>query len=255
MREFSLRSNGAALLHFVAAMRYAAPLIEGRLIRRYLRFLADVELGDGGIITAHTPNTGSLAGCCIPGARVWLRNAASPARKYPHTWELVEPLSGVLVGINTAVPPVLVQEALRARRIRELAGYRRIRPEVRYGRENSRIDLLLQARRRPDCYVEIKNVTFAENGIAYFPDAVSTRATKHLRELEYVVANGGRGVIFFCVQRGDTRELRPADHIDPEYGAALRHALDHGVEALACAARVTPVEVTLRKRLAVVCPA
>jgi sugar fermentation stimulation protein A len=235
-------------------MRYPAPLIEGRLVRRYLRFLADVALADGSIITAHTPNTGSLAGCCIPGSRVWLRDTGSATRKYPHTWELVEPRPDVIVGINTGLPPTLVQEALREKRIRQLKGYTRVRPEVRYGRENSRIDLLLSGARRADCYVEIKNVTLAEAGTAFFPDAVSTRAVKHLRELERVVAAGSRGVIFFCVQRGDVREVRPADHIDPAYGRSLRRALKKGVEAIAYAAEVSPHAVRLHKPLPLVCP-
>ena len=235
-------------------MRYATPLSEGRLIRRYKRFLADVELADGSVITAHTPNTGSLAGCCNPGSRVWLRDSGNPERKYRFSWDLVEACPGVLVGINTGLPSALVQEALQERRIKELKGYANVRPEVKYGKENSRIDLLLTGKGRPDCYVEIKNVTLAEDGIAYFPDAVSTRAAKHLRELEHMVTNGSRGVIFFCVQRGDTAEVRPADHIDPDYGKALRRALKNGVEAMAYAAQVAPDEVTLKNRLRVVCP-
>jgi sugar fermentation stimulation protein A len=234
-------------------MRFSPPLIEGRLQRRYLRFLADIELPGGDLVTAHTPNTGSLSGCCIPGARVWLRDTGNAARKYRHSWELVEPRPDVLVGINTGLPSVLVQEALREQRIVELKGYGAVRPEVRYGKENSRIDLLLTGARRADCYVEIKNVTLAENGSALFPDAVSLRAAKHLRELERVVAAGGRGVIFFCVQRGDAAQVRPADHIDPAYGKALRHALKKGVEAVAYAADVSPEAVSLRNGIPVVC--
>lgn len=248
-----MRGNGAALLNFSFNMRYETPLIEGRLIRRYKRFLADVELADGSTLTAHTPNTGSLAGCCIPGSRVWLRDSGNPERKYRFGWELVEPRAGVLVGINTGLPSVLVQEALAEHRIKELEGYDHVRPEVKYGKENSRIDLLLTSPGRPDCYVENKNVTLAEDGIAYFPDAVSTRAAKHLRELEHVVAGGGRGVIFFCVQRSDATEVRPADHIDPDYGRALRHALEHGVEAVALGADVSAHGVVLKTRLNVVC--
>lgn len=232
-------------------MRYPSPLIEGRLKRRYLRFLADVVLPDGTTLTAHTPNTGSMAGCCLPGSRVWLRDTGNPERKYRHSWELVEAKPGVMVGINTALPQALVQEALAARRIRELAGYGAVRAEVKYGRERSRIDLLLSDARRGDCYVEIKNVTLAEGRVALFPDAISERAAKHLRELEHVVKAGDRGVIFFCVQRADVKEVRPADHIDPAYGTALRRALARGVEAVAYAALVTPEGVTLKKRLPV----
>lgn len=249
-----MRGNPLRGCYTARRMRYPAPLIEGRLLRRYRRFLADVELADGGVITAHTPNTGSLAGCCTPGARVWLRDSGSPGRKYRHSWELVEVRRDVLVGINTGLPPLLVQEALRRRRIAALAGYTDMRSEVKYGRENSRIDLLLSGPRRPDCYVEIKNVTLELDGCAYFPDAVSTRGAKHLRELERMVAAGARGVIFFCVQRGDIRAVRPADHIDPDYGRALRSALARGVEAVAWKARVTPAGVVLSSPVEVVCP-
>lgn len=235
-------------------MRYQPPLIEGRLKRRYLRFLADVELADGRVVTAHTPNTGSMAGCCTPGSRVWLRDTGNTTRKYRLSWELVEVRPGVMVGINTGLPTLLVREALAGKRIRALAGYADVRAEVKYGRENSRIDLLLRDPRKADCYVEIKNVTLAEGRTAFFPDAVSERAAKHLRELEHVVKAGGRGVILFCVQRGDVREVRPADHIDAAYGKALRRALARGVEAVACSARVTPGEVVLGRQIKVVCP-
>jgi sugar fermentation stimulation protein A len=234
-------------------MRYATPLIEGRLLRRYKRFLADVELAGGGVVTAHTPNTGSLAGCCTPGARVWLRDSGNPERKYRHSWELVEVRRGVLVGINTGLPPLLVQEALRRNRIAALAGYAGVQPEVKYGRENSRIDLLLSGPRRRDCYVEVKNVTLAQDGRAYFPDAVSARGAKHLRELARVVAGGARGVIFFCVQRADVDAVHPADHIDPDYGRALRRAIARGVEAMAWKAQVTPAGVVLNSPVDVVC--
>ena len=195
-------------------MRFDQALLAGTLIKRYKRFLADVELDDGRIVTAHTPNTGSMLGCCEPGSRVWLSNSGNPKRKYALSWELVEAAPGVLVGINTGLPNKLVREGIRDGTITELQGYDAIRQEVRYGRENSRIDLLLEGGGKPDCYVEIKNVTLAEEGIGYFPDAVSERGSKHLRELAEVAAGGKRAVICFCVQRKDVFEVRPADSID-----------------------------------------
>ncbi len=235
-------------------MQYDGKLLQGTLIRRYKRFLADVQLPDGTRVTAHTPNTGSMAGCCDPGSRVWLRDSGNPARKYPLSWELVEAAPGVLVGINTALANRLVREAVEGMVITELKGYRTVRPEVRYGRENSRIDLLLQGEAVPDCYVEVKNVTLVEEGTAYFPDAVSVRATRHLRELQHIVNGGGRAVIFFCVQRKDADAVQPADKIDPDYGEMLRRALAGGVEALAYRAQVSPARIELRDRLPVICP-
>jgi len=231
-------------------MRFPAPLLEGRLLRRYQRFLADVDTA-AGMVTAHCPNTGSMQGCAEPGMRVWLSPATNPARKLAWTWELVEALPGVVVGMHTGRSNALVREAIEAGRVPELAGYATIRPEVKYG-EGSRIDLLLTAPGRPDCYVEVKNVTAAVAGrIGYFPDAVTTRGTKHLREMSAMVAAGHRAVLVFCVQRGDVDCVRPADHIDPVYGRTLREALAAGVEVIALGATVSPAGIELERRLAV----
>lgn len=235
-------------------MKFSTPLTEGVLIKRYKRFLADVILADGSIVTAHTPNTGSMRGCCVPGSRVWLRDSGNETRKYPLSWELVEAVPGEIVGINTGIPNSLVREAIEAGVVAELKGYASIRREVRYGIENSRIDLLLENGDSERCFVEVKNVTLVDGGIAYFPDAVSLRGTKHLRELAEVVRQGGRGVIFFCVQRGDAREVRPADAIDPVYGGTLREAMAQGVEAIAYRADVSPEGIALTRPLPVVCP-
>jgi sugar fermentation stimulation protein A len=233
-------------------MNFSQALTKGRLIRRYKRFLADVELADGSILTAHTSNTGSMLGCAEPGSRVWMSRSDNPRRKYPWSWELVETSTGAIVGINTALPPVLVQEGIDDAVITELQGYQHIRREVRYGSENSRIDLLLQRGVDPDCYVEVKNVTaIIENNIAVFPDAVSARGQKHLRELMQMVQQGKRAVIFFAVPRTDARAVRPADHIDPLYGELLRRALAVGVEAIAYSATVSAQEIKLVKRLPV----
>ncbi len=220
--------------------------------KRYKRFLADVKLPDGTQIIAHTANTGAMTGCCEPGSRVWLSVSDNPKRKYPHSWELVEAAPRVLCGINTMMSNRLVREAIEQGVVAELQGYARIRAEVKYGEENSRIDLLLEkdGPTKP-CYVEVKNVTLAENGVGYFPDAVTARGSKHLRELMAMVEQGKRAVIFFCVQRGDVRELRPADHVDAMYGRTLREALACGVEAMAYGAEVSPEGIVLTRCLPV----
>jgi len=234
-------------------MKFAQPLIEGRLIKRYKRFLADVELADGSQITAHTPNTGAMLGCSDPGSRVWLRDTANPKRKYVYSWELVESSDGTLVGLDTGLPPRLVQEAIEQGIVSELQGYRNIRREVRYGKENSRIDLLLEGGPDRDCYVEVKNVTaIASDGVAIFPDAVSQRGSKHLRELMEMVKQGHRAVIFYCVQRKDTDSFSPADAIDTEYGKTLRKAVASGVEAIAYRASLSLQEIRLVTRLPVI---
>ncbi|HET9653343.1 MAG TPA: DNA/RNA nuclease SfsA [Usitatibacter sp.] len=234
-------------------MRYARELVEGRLIRRYKRFLADIQL-PAGVITAACPNTGSMMGCCEPGSRVWLSESDSVTRKYRHTWELVE-VDDVLVGINTGLPNALVAEAIGDGTIRELAGYGSMRREVLFGEERSRVDLLLEGEGREPCYVEVKNVTAAASaGVALFPDCVSERGSKHLRELMRLKARGARPVQLYCVQRGDVREVRPADGIDFEYGRTLREAIAAGVEVLAYRAEVTPGEIRLAERIPVVCP-
>jgi sugar fermentation stimulation protein A len=234
-------------------MRFPRALVEGRLIRRYKRFLADIQL-PGGVITAACPNTGSLMGCCEAGSRVWLSESDSATRKYRHTWELVE-VDRVMVGINTGLPNALVAEAIGGGVIPELAGYASVRREVAFGEERSRVDLLLESPGREPCYVEVKNVTAAATrGVALFPDCVSERGAKHLRELIRLKENGLRPVQVYCVQRGDVREVRPADGIDVEYGRMLREAIAAGVEVLAYRASVTPREIRIAKRIAVVCP-
>ena len=234
-------------------MRFPQQLVEGRLIRRYQRFLADVQLASG-VITAACPNTGSLMGCCEPGSRVWLSQSDRATRKYRHTWELVE-VGAVMVGINTGLPNALVAEAIAGGVIGELAGYGSVRREVAFGTEGSRVDLLLEGAGRAACYVEVKNVTAAASGgVALFPDCVSARGTKHLRELLRLKRQGLRPVQVYCVQRGDVAEVRPADGIDHEYGRMLRAAIAGGVEVLAYRARVSAHEIRLAEPIPVVCP-
>lgn len=224
-------------------------LVAGTLIKRYKRFLADVLLEDGGVVTVHCPNSGSMKGCAVPGSPVLLSRSSNPGRKYPLGWELVH-ADGFWIGINTGLPNRLTREVIEDGTVRELQGYESIRPEVPYG-EHSRIDLLLESPGRR-CFVEVKNVTLVESGRALFPDAVTTRGQKHLQELMRVVREGDRGVIFFTVQRGDGDSVSPADMIDPEYGRLLRLALENGVEALAYRALVTPEEIKLTERLPVI---
>jgi sugar fermentation stimulation protein A len=229
-------------------MKLPQPLLPGRLIRRYKRFLADIELAGGEVVTAHCPNSGSMKGCARPGNQVLLSFNDNPHRKLRYTWELTQ-VNGLWAGVNTGLPNRLAREAIEEGIVVELAGYENIRPEVRYG-ENSRIDLLLSGSLGL-CYVEVKNVTLVENDVAMFPDAVTLRGQKHLRELMQVVREGNRAVIFFVVQRLDAHSLAPADGIDPEYGRLLRLAVNNGVEALAYQARVEPGEISLSHRLPV----
>jgi sugar fermentation stimulation protein A len=225
------------------------PLLPGTLIKRYKRFLADVVLEDGHTITVHCPNSGSMKGCADPGSRVYISRSSNPGRKYPYTWEMVES-DGFWAGINTGRPNYLVREAIENGTAVELQGYETIRPEVAYG-EHSRIDLLLESAGKR-CFVEVKNVTLVEKGLALFPDAVTTRGQKHLTELMRVVREGDRGIIFFTVQRGDGTTVSPADAIDPEYGRLLRLAMKSGVEALAYRAQVTPQQILLTERIPIV---
>ncbi len=225
------------------------PLVAATLVKRYKRFLADVLLSDGSLVTVHCPNSGSMKGCAVPGSSVFISLSPNLKRKYPFTWELVQ-ADGFWAGINTGLPNHLVREAIEEGTVAELQGYTTIRSEVPYG-ENSRIDLLLEGP-TGRCFVEVKNVTLVENGLALFPDAVTTRGQKHLLELIRVVREGDRGVIFFTVQRGDGNSVSPADTIDPEYGRLLRLALENGVEALAYRALITPQEIRLTERLPVI---
>jgi len=230
-------------------MRFPAAPLEGRLVRRYQRFFAEVELARGERLIAHCPNTGSLLGCLAPGSRVWLRDSGNTARKLRFTWQAVR-IGRAWVNVDTALPNRVVAEAVSAGRVPELAGYAGLRREVPYGRA-SRIDLLLEDASRGTCHVEIKSTTLSENGAALFPDAVTSRGTKHLAELTRLARAGKRAVQFFFVSRGDVEVFRPADAIDPEYGRALRRAARAGVEVLAYTARVEARRLELLRPLAV----
>ncbi len=232
-------------------MKYETPLIRVKLLKRYKRFLADVVMEDGTHITVHTPNTGAMLGCAEPDSYIWIRNSGNPKRKYLFSWEMSELPSGKLVGVNTGLANHLVAEAISNGVVETLSSYGEIKTEVPYGQERSRIDLLLKdaSGGLADCYVEVKNVTARDGRYAIFPDAVTTRGAKHLRELIHMVAQGARGVIFFSVQREDVEVFRPARDIDPAYAKTLIKALDHGVEVLAYRASISPQEVVLKDAL------
>lgn len=233
-------------------MRFSTPLVEGRLIRRYKRFLADVELASGGIITAHCANPGAMMGLDAPGNRVLLSRSADPKRKLPHGLELVEVDFGwrgpQLVGVNTAMPNRLAAEALRAGTIAELSGYDTIRPEVRYG-ANSRVDFVLGGDGRADAYVEVKNVHLMRKpGLAEFPDCVTTRGAKHLHDL---AAQGCRAVMLYVIQM-EAERFSLADDLDPVYARTFRQVREAGVEAFAYVCRLAPEEIVLEKPVPVV---
>jgi sugar fermentation stimulation protein A len=217
-------------------MRFPAPLIPATLVKRYKRFLADVVLPTGEMITAHVANPGAMTGLAAPGARVWLSKSDKLGRKLPYSWELVEvDLGGglELVGVNTGHPNPLVGAALAAGAIAELTGYESIRREVKYGR-NSRVDFLLEGAGRPPCYVEIKNVhLMRQAGLAEFPDAKTERGAKHLDELGDMVATGARAVMLYLIQIGSSQRFGLARDIDPKYAAAFDRARGRGVEAIA----------------------
>jgi len=228
-------------------MRLPQPLLPGRLLRRYQRFLADVELADGRVVTAHTPNTGSMRQCAVPGHRVLLSASANPARKLPYTWELVE-VDGGWVDVNTQRANRVVEEALRSGAIAGFAGGV-VRAEFPWGL--SRFDFLVE-RGGERTLLEVKNVTLCcAPGIACFPDAVTERGQKHLRELLRAKEEGWRAAVLFLVQRGSSTSFAPADAIDPEYGRLLREAVAGGVEALAWRTLVTPETVTIERELPV----
>jgi len=233
-------------------MRFAAPLIEATLIRRYKRFLADVRLATGEELTVHVANPGAMTGLAAAGAAVWLSKSDNPKRKLAYSWELVEVDFGggvELVGVNTAHPNGLIAEALAAGLIPELAGYASARREVRYGK-NSRVDVLLDDPARPACYVEIKNVhLMRRQGFAEFPDAVTARGAKHLDELAAMVAAGHRAVMLFLIQIGSAERFALAADIDPAYAAAFARARGAGVEAIAYRCAITGEGIVLAEKV------
>ena len=225
-------------------MEFADPLVPGRLLRRYKRFLADIELVSGEVVTAHCANPGAMLGLNMPGLKVWVEPNDDPGKKLRYGWRLVE-FGDDWAGIDTAVPNRVVGKALRERRIPELADYTAIRPEIRYG-ANSRIDFLLTGAGLPEAYVEVKNVhLMRQPGLAEFPDSVTRRGAKHLDELAAMVAQGHRAVMLYCVQRTDCDRLALAADLDPGYAAAFARARAAGVEAMAWACAISRQGIAL----------
>ncbi|WP_461538736.1 DNA/RNA nuclease SfsA [Spongorhabdus nitratireducens] len=232
-------------------MKFEPPLQSGRLIRRYKRFLADIETDDGQQFTIHCPNTGSMKNCGEPGSRIWFSDSGNPKRKYRHTWELVETRKGITACVNTGQANKLVEEAITAGTIPALRGYGQLRREVKYG-DSSRIDLLLSDDNKTDCYIEVKSVTLEEaEGHGFFPDAVSTRGQKHLLELLKMKQAGCRAVLLFCVQHTGISQVSPADHIDPAYGKLLREVFSAGVEVIAWQSELSAQGMELSRELPV----
>ena len=237
-------------------MKFVSPLEQGRLIKRYKRFLSDIELDSGELITAHCPNTGSMKRCQQENARVWVSDSKNEKRKYRHTWELVEIDQKYMACINTGLPNKLVKEAIDNGVIEELQGYKVHKAEVKYG-EKSRIDWLLS--NAPTevnselCYVEVKNVTLLEeDGMGYFPDSITERGRKHLYELAAMVDQGHRAVLCFCVSHTGIEQVSPARHIDSKYNEALKDVIAKGVEVIAYRAEVTTQSIELSRKIPVI---
>ncbi|MCU1716394.1 DNA/RNA nuclease SfsA [Pseudomonas sp. 5P_3.1_Bac2] len=227
-------------------MQFEPPLEEGRLLRRYKRFLADIETASGELMTIHCPNTGSMLNCMSEGAQIWFSRSHDPKRKLPGTWELGRTPHGRMAVINTARANALVEEALHAGVITELNGFTALKREVPYGAERSRIDIRLEYSSGL-AYVEVKSVTlgFADNDVAAFPDARTERGSKHLRELAALARSGIRAVQLYCVNLSGIGAVRAAGEIDPAYAAALAEAKAAGVEVLAYGAQISPQGVRL----------
>ncbi len=229
-------------------MKNTPPLLAGTFVKRYKRFFTDVRTADGELLTLHCPNTGSMKNCQVEGSDCWYSLSDNPKRKLPGTLEIVTTSHGQLAGVNTSRPNRLVYEVIEAGLVPELAGYQRIRTEVRYGEEKSRIDLLLEDNALGLCYVEVKSVTLdMGQGLAMFPDAVTSRGSKHLRELMAMVAAGHRAVLFFCVQLTGAECLEVAADIDPVYAQTLSQAVAAGVEVIAWRAAFRADEIVLEK--------
>lgn len=238
-------------------MQFTPALERATLVKRYKRFLADVELKDGKQITIHCANTGAMTGCAEPGNQVWYSTSDNLKRKYPNSWELTETAQGHRICINTARANQLAVEAIQNGTIKELQGYEQLRTEVKYGAENSRIDILLCSESKPNCYVEVKSVTLLDErnietgeknqrvGQGYFPDAVTTRGQKHLRELSEMAQSGSRAILLFTVLHSGIEKVSPARHIDANYSQLLTMAQEAGVEVLCYKAELSDNEIQL----------
>tara|TARA_R110002111_G_scaffold185693_1_gene251713 strand:- start:414 stop:1118 length:705 start_codon:yes stop_codon:yes gene_type:complete len=230
-------------------MQFSSSLIQGTLIKRYKRFLADVQLADGTIVIAHCPNTGAMTGCAEPGWKVWLSPSNNPKRKLLYTWEVVLTDQHHWIGINTHNANKLVKEAIQEHKIAELIGYQNLQAEVKFGEENSRIDFLLTDTEKADCYIEVKSVTLLEDNMGYFPDAKTLRGLKHLRELSLIASQGKRAVLLFCVQHSGIQSVQVASHIDPDYAKELKQAMLNGVQILCYGCKISSEKIYINQSL------
>ena len=229
-------------------MKFLPSLKKATLIQRYKRFLADIKLPCGKEKTIHCANTGAMTGCGSKGDTIWYSTSNNPKRKYPNSWEITQNSEGHKICVNTARANQLAIEAIKSNRVKELLGYQEIETEVNYGIENSRIDILLKSENEPNCYIEVKSVTLMnEDGQGYFPDTVTTRGQKHLRELTEVALSGSRAVLFFTVLHSGIEKVAPAHHIDAKYSQLLNYAIEHGVEVLCYKAEYSADEIELVK--------
>ncbi|CAM3826903.1 DNA/RNA nuclease SfsA [Rahnella bruchi] len=233
-------------MHFEPALQPAT------LIKRYKRFLADVITPQGTELTLHCANTGAMTGCATPGDTVWYSTSDNLKRKYANSWELTETRQNHWICVNTLRANQLVREAITQQRIPELSGYSKLTSEVKYGTENSRIDLMLQAENQPDCYIEVKSVTLLQEGQGYFPDAVTLRGQKHLRELQWMAEQGQRAVLFFAVLHSGIESVSAAHHIDPRYTQLLTQVQKNGVEVMCYGAALSAEGIRLTERLPLV---
>ncbi|WP_261884856.1 DNA/RNA nuclease SfsA [Vibrio pomeroyi] len=234
-------------------MHFNPPLESATLIKRYKRFLTDIKLPDGSERTIHCANTGAMTGCATPGNTVWYSTSDNAKRKYPNSWEISETDKGHRICVNTARANQLAVEAIENGTIVELLGYNALRTEVKYGSENSRIDILLEDNEKPPCYIEVKSVTLLDEqqasteGQGFFPDAVTTRGQKHLRELTEMVESGNRAVLLFTVLHSGIEKVSAAHHIDAKYSLLLKQAQDAGVEVLCYKAELSSTQIQLKQ--------
>ena len=209
------------------------------LIKRYKRFLADVIVESGEEITMHCANTGAMTGCATPNDTIWYSTSTNTKRKYPNSWEFTVNQAGHFICINTIRANHLVEEAISQHLIPNFVGHSELKREVKYGKENSKIDFFLKDTKGKNTYIEVKSVTLLDNDKGYFPDSVTTRGQKHLRELIEIVKSGDRAVLFFAVLHSGIHSVQAALHIDPQYSLLLNEALNAGVEIIAYAAKFT----------------
>ncbi|MBQ4813640.1 DNA/RNA nuclease SfsA [Pseudoalteromonas luteoviolacea] len=233
-------------------MKFSSELKSATLLKRYKRFLVDLRKDNGDEFTVHCANTGKMTGCADSGFKAYYSTSSNAKRKYPHSLEVTENAQGQLICVNTGMANKVAIEAIEQNLIPELSAYQNVASEVKYGHENSRIDILLSSEGQADCYVEVKSVTLLETqGQGFFPDAETLRGQKHLRELMHIAQSGQRAVLLFIVMHNGIENVKAAKHIDKKYAQLLTEARQQGVEIYAYKAQVTPQEVKVIKQLSV----